>query len=367
MDKESQIIGIIQRNPFISQQEIADELSLSRSAVAGYISSLMKIGRIKGRAYVLPELKGITCIGGAHLDRKAVCKESIQYETSNPVSITETCGGVIRNISENLGRLGCNVSLISYVGHDKEGDWVLRNTGKYGVDISQVHRDGGQSTGTYTALLDKNGDLAVAMADMNIYEQMTVPFIMQKWPHIARSSMVVLDTNLPEKTLFYITERCKLEGIPVTVDPVSTLKTKKLLKSLDGIHSILPNKEEAEVIAGMKIESLDDCKKASMAIQQLGVKNVIITLGSKGVYASSENESLHLPAFPVKTVDVTGAGDAFAAGYLFGLSQNEGFVKACRYGLALASLTLQTGMSVYPHLTAETITKIMEETECISI
>ncbi|MDM5340721.1 winged helix-turn-helix transcriptional regulator [Fictibacillus enclensis] len=367
MDKESQILGMIQRNPFISQREIADELDLARPAVSGYIASLIKSGKIKGRAYILPEPKGVTCIGGAHMDRKATCRETIQYETSNPVTMTETCGGVVRNISENLGRLGAIVSLISMVGNDKEGEWVIKNTGKYGVDTSQIHKDKKQTTGTYTAILDKNGNMAVAVADMNIYEQMTVPFIMQKWPHIAQSSLVVLDTNLPEQTLFYLTERCKLENIPVIVDPVSTIKSKKLMKSLSGIHSILPNKEEAEVIAGMEIHGLDHCKEAARKIHGLGVKNVIITLGSQGVFASSGQEAVHLAAFPVRTVDVTGAGDAFAAGYLFGLSKKKEFVQSCQYGLALASLTLQTGLSVYPHLTAERMTKLVEENECISI
>lgn len=367
MDKETQIFKIIQQNPFISQQEIADQLKLSRSAVAGYISSLTKSGRIKGRAYILPVKKGIVAIGGAHLDRKATCNEEIQYETSNPVTISEMCGGVVRNISENLGKLSCDVSLISCVGHDKEGEWVLQNTSKHGIDTSQVKRDSTHHTGTYTALLNPSGELAVAMANMKIYDQITVPFIMERWSHIAQSSMVILDTNLPEKTLFYIVERCKLEGIPVTVDPVSTVKARKLFKSLNGIHSLLPNKDEAEVLSGITINNIDDCQKAGQIILELGVKQVVITLGSEGVYAASEEESFHLPAYPVETVDVTGAGDAFAGGYLYALLNEEPFFKACQYGQALAALTLKTSMSVYPYLTPETILKQMEEYECINI
>ncbi len=71
MDKEQQILQHIRLNPFITQQELAGKIGISRSAVAGYIAALTKRGEIKGRAYILREDALVTCIGGANLDRKA--------------------------------------------------------------------------------------------------------------------------------------------------------------------------------------------------------------------------------------------------------------------------------------------------------
>ncbi|EIT83921.1 hypothetical protein A374_17839 [Fictibacillus macauensis ZFHKF-1] len=355
MEKEARIIAMIQQNPFISQQVIADELSMSRSAVAGHISNLMKSGRIKGRAYVLPEMKGIVCIGGAHLDRKASCKAPIRYETSNPVSVSEMCGGVVRNISENLGRLGSNVSLISAVGKDKAGDIVLEKTAQAGVDTTQVKRLSQEATGTYTALLDAKGDLAVAMADMAIYEQMTIAFIEEKWSHIAHAEWMVLDTNIPEDTLHYCIDRAAQESIPVVIDPVSSAKAKKLHQRLKHIHTILPNREEAEVLAGMPINAIADCEQAAQRMLRMGVRNVIITLGGDGAYVASKTVKQHLPVQATTVVDVTGAGDAFSAGVLYGLSHNKDLLEACRYGMTIAALTVQTSTSVHVHLSKEKI------------
>lgn len=340
----------IRLNPFISQQELAEKVGISRSAVAGYIANLTKRGIIKGRAYVLREDSVITCIGGANLDRKARSKQKVRFYTSNPVTITETCGGVARNVAENLGRLGCTVSLITCVGDDKEGFWVLQETKKHGVDVSQAWIIPAGQTGNYTALLDTDGQMIISLANMDIYDHLTPGLLRKKWAQIASSTAVFLDTNLPEDSLQYIIRRCREEKIPLYIDPVSTAKAKKLPQDLSGTEAILPNQEEAEVLAEMKIETPDDCKRACEHIRQRGAKNIIITLGKQGVFLSSPEGSGHFPPFKTDVVDVTGAGDAFVSGFLYGILQGETLSRACQLGLAAAALTLQTEHSAFPDL-----------------
>lgn len=195
VDKEKQILHHIRRNPFITQQELADKMGISRSAVAGYIAQLTRRGEIKGRAYVLCDEGLIACIGGANLDRKARGKQQVRLHSSNPVTIMESCGGVARNIAENLGRLGCNSSLITCIGEDKEGEWIVQETKKHGVDISQVWRLPTKRTGTYTALLDIDGEMVVSLANMDIYDSLTPEMFAEKWSHIAAADAVFLDTN----------------------------------------------------------------------------------------------------------------------------------------------------------------------------
>ena len=126
MNKEKQILHHIKINPFISQQELSTKVGLSRSAVANYIANLTKRGEIKGRAYILQEESSIVCIGGANTDRKARSNQKVRLYSSNPVKTTEVCGGVARNFAENLSRLGYNTSLMTSIGDDKEGNWMLR-------------------------------------------------------------------------------------------------------------------------------------------------------------------------------------------------------------------------------------------------
>ncbi|SEN28557.1 carbohydrate kinase [Lihuaxuella thermophila] len=342
MDKEKQILHYIRLNPFISQQELADKVGISRSAVAGYIANLTKRGVIQGRAYVLRQDSVITCIGGANLDRKARSKQKVRFYSSNPVTITETCGGVARNVAENLGRLGCTVSLVTCVGDDKEGWRILEETKKHGVDVSQSWIMPSGQTGTYTALLDTDGEMIIALANMDIYEQLTPSLLRSKWDRIAASTAVFLDTNLPEESLLFIIRRCQEEGIPLYIDPVSAAKATRLPPDLTGTDTILPNREEAECLAGMRIENLDDCKRACEHIRQRGAKNIILTLGPQGVFFSSPEGSGHFPPFQTEIVDVTGAGDAFVSGFLYGIVQGEPLPRASQLGLAAAALALRT-------------------------
>ncbi|MFD4931267.1 carbohydrate kinase [Peribacillus butanolivorans] len=360
MDKEKQILEYIKINPFISQQELASKVGLSRPAVANYIANLTKRGEIKGRAYILREESSILCIGGANTDRKARSNQEVRLYSSNPVKITEACGGIARNFAENLSRLGCSTTLMACVGDDKEGNWILNETKRQGVDVSQVWVLPTERTGTFTTLLDINGESIVSMADMNIYEKITTSMFEEKWSYIISSQAVFLDTNIPKECLSYLINRCRDENIPMYIDPVSTAKARKLPFRLDGVELLMPNREEAEILAEIKIESIKDCQLACEKIRQRGVQKVIITLGDKGVYYFSTQESGHLPPFKTDVVDVTGAGEAFSSCAIYGILNEESLFSACKLGLAGAALTIQTEESISSFLKPEKIHEIVK-------
>ncbi|MBK5441837.1 winged helix-turn-helix transcriptional regulator [Peribacillus sp. TH16] len=360
MDKEKQILDYIKINPFISQQELASKVGLSRPAVANYIANLTKRGEIKGRAYILREESSIVCIGGANTDRKARSNQEVRLYSSNPVKITEACGGIARNFAENLSRLGCSTTLMACVGDDKEGNWILNETKRQGVDVSQVWVLPTERTGTFTTLLDINGESIVSMADMNIYEKITTSMFEEKWSYIISSQAVFLDTNIPKECLSYLINRCRDENIPMYIDPVSTAKARKLPFRLDGVELLMPNREEAEILAEIKIESIKDCQLACEKIRQRGVQKVIITLGDQGVYYFSTEESGHLPPFKTDVVDVTGAGEAFSSCAIYGILNEESLFSACKLGLAGAALTIQTEESISSFLKPEKIHEIVK-------
>ncbi|MFJ5621653.1 carbohydrate kinase [Peribacillus loiseleuriae] len=361
MDKEKQILEYIKMNPFISQQELSNKVGLSRPAVANYIANLTKRGEIKGRGYIVREESSIVCIGGANIDRKARSNQEVRLYSSNPVKITEVCGGVARNFAGNLSRLGCITTLMTCVGDDKEGNWILNETKSQGVDVSQVWMLPTERTGTFTTLLDLNGESIVSMADMNIYERITTAMFEEKWSYIVSAQAVFLDTNIPKECLDYLINRCRDENIPMYIDPVSTAKARKLPLRLDGVELMLPNREEAAILADIKIDSIKDCQLACEKISQRGVQKVIITLGDQGVYYFSPEESGHLPAFTTDVVDVTGAGEAFASCAIYGILNEESLFSACQLGLAGAALTLQTEESISSFLKPEKIHEIVKD------
>lgn len=362
MDKEQLILAMIRDNPFITQKELSERLGLSRSAVAGYISQLMKKGKIAGRAYVLPKEGHVTCIGGANVDRKAHALEAVQVGTSNPVRVRQSLGGVARNIAENLARLGTPVSLVTFVGADSEGTWLLDETKRRGVDtsLSQVLPD--CRTGTYTAVLDPHGELVLALSDMQICDSVTVEQIEARWPRIASSGMIVLDTNLPAPLLTHVIERCRRESLPLAVNPVSAVKARKLPERLDGVDILFANRDEAEALTGRSVHTLQDGHRACDRLLAKGVKRVVLTLGRDGLIWAAHDQSGLLPAKPVAVSDVTGAGDALVAGVIFGLTRGEPFSAACRLGLAAAALTLLTDQTV-ADLTPDRLYAMTHESE----
>src|SRR5699024_12632240 len=101
---EQEVLKRIQENPFISQQELAQSIELSRPAVANIISGLSRKEYVVGKAYVLNEDHPIVCIGAANLDRQLYLHSDLQLEPSNPVTSPPSIGGAARNIAESLGR-----------------------------------------------------------------------------------------------------------------------------------------------------------------------------------------------------------------------------------------------------------------------
>lgn len=303
----------------------------------------------------------ILCVGAINLDRKAAAKESVVFGTSNPVTMSESSGGVARNIADNLARLGCDVSMLSVIGDDQDGGYILSELGKVRIGAHSVRMLRGERTGTYIAVIDTNGEMTIALANMEINERVTPRLIDELWPEGHKPDLVVLDTNFPENCIAYVIERCRQESIPLYIDPVSTPKALKLPASLAGVDALLPNRDEAETISGIRIATPADCREACARIRARGARRVFITLGEQGVYASGPEGDALIPAVPVRVVDVTGAGDAFAAGLIYGIAQDLPPLEACRCGTAASALTLRTAQSVAPDLNAEQLHKLIKE------
>ncbi|WP_285768458.1 carbohydrate kinase [Peribacillus sp. SI8-4] len=358
--KDQYILALIKENPFISQQELSVKLGLSRSAVAGYISNLTKKGEIIGRAYIVREESRVTCIGGANIDRTSQTLKPIQYGTSNPAQVRQSCGGISRNISENLGRLGCQVSLITLVGDDQEGKWLLEETKRYGVDVSQCLAMNLEKTGTYTSILDDSGEMILAVADMQIYDQFSIEFIEARWSHLAASDIIFADSNLPEETLTYLIKRCKKEKLTLWVNPVSAPKASRLPTNLQGIELLIANRDETSILADMEVVTIDDCQKAAERIIKRGVKQVIITLDRQGVFwAANDGSQEHLVPIQDHFLCSTGVEESLIGGILFGMNQNESFERSLRFGMAASAITLQT-WETNADVTAEQIYALVE-------
>ena len=171
--KRTAAAGWIRENPCISQQELADKAGITRSSAAVHISNLMRKGYIAGRGYLLREAPYIAVVGGVNMDIGAVSDAPLVARDSNPGRVTTSLGGVGRNIAHNLCLLGEQVSMITVLGQDSFAQSVRENAADIGLDLSHSATIPGGRTGTYLFIDGCDGDMALAVNDMAIYEHIT--------------------------------------------------------------------------------------------------------------------------------------------------------------------------------------------------
>lgn len=359
LSKKDQLYELIRANPFISQQDLAVQLRLSRSAVAGYIAGLIRDRRLLGRAYVLPDNRPVVCLGAANLDRKLRSIATLKMGTSNPARQDESFGGVARNIAENLARLGAPVGLITAIGEDSSGKALLAHAEAVGIDTRGTLRVAGVCSGTYTAVLDDHGEMMLALADMALYDQLTPAFMASRQPQRAAGALTVADMNLPQATLRALLDDAVRDAVPLVVVAVSQPKMANLPHDLRGLRLLILNQGELEARFGSPLKTDEDFLAAFRGLRAQGAQDVIVTRGGTGVVYTVDQGLAHLDAPHARIVDVTGAGDAFAAAVCWSLFQgSEDMTLACRRGLQLSAMTLECEDTVCPYLTSDVLADI---------
>ncbi|WP_226376812.1 carbohydrate kinase [Oceanobacillus halotolerans] len=360
--KEKQLFEYIKQDPYITQKELAEKVGLSRPSIANLISGLMKKGFIRGKAYIVNENEQVVCIGGANVDRKFYGKEPIQLGTSNPVHVTQSIGGVARNIAENLGRFGLDVSLLTASGNDSDWQFIKEASAHYmNLDHSTQLPDA--RTGSYTAVLDRTGELIVALADMDVYESITPSFVKQQMHVLHHARCIMADLNCPKETLEFLSQYGKNKEVAVFLVAVSAPKMKRIPEDLQGITWLIMNHEEAETYLGVTIETEETWHQALDKLLALGAKNAVITNGKHGVMIGNESEGIHhiKAVDPGDIVDVTGAGDAFSAAVLYAWLEGYELREIGKAGVLNASKTLKSAYTVRQDLSPTQFQKDMEE------
>lgn len=288
--------------------------------------------------------KKIAVIGGINMDICGKSAEKIIAFDSNPGKVTLSFGGVARNIAENISRLGASVRFLSAFGNDLFGREIKEHCEQVGMDLSMaVNFD--FPTSTYLFVADEEGEMQVAINDMSIYKNITPNVIEERLEKINACDYVVLDTNYEKETLEFI---LKNVNSPVIIDAVSIVKVRKLLDVLDKIDFLKPNKIEAEFLSGIQIVDEKSLVLAGEKLLSLGIKNVLITLGSRGVYIANSTTRKLIPAIETNVVNSTGAGDSFVGGFTYGLQREFDFEKSAILGVCASSITLQSNETVSP-------------------
>lgn len=356
--RERQILQLIEANPMIQQQEIADKLGITRSSVAVHISNLTKKGCIAGKGYVLRTGSYAVVVGGVNIDIGARSFKPLVGSDSNPGEVMTSLGGVGRNIAHNISLMGIDVRLLSAYGDDLNGERVAASCSELGIDLSHALRVPGATTSTYLYITDPDGEMALAVSDMEVCKKITPEYLSKHLPVLQNAQVVVADANIPEESLKFLADNL---FVPLFVDPVSTIKAEKVRNILPKIHTLKPNKIEAELLSGVKIENEEDAEKAAKALIEKGVRRVFISMGSKGVFAATAKESLWHGIIPGKMVNTTGCGDAFMGALVWAYLEGMGLEETAAAGLAAGSLAMESDETINPLMSEEMLKNRMKQ------
>ncbi len=355
--RERQILQLIEANPMISQQEIADRLNITRSSVAVHISNLIKKGCIAGKGYVLRSGSYAVVVGGVNVDIGGRAFAPLVAEDSNPGTVSVSLGGVGRNIAHNLSLLGTDVRMLTAYGDDLNGERVAASCSGLGIDLSKALRIAGGTTSTYLYLTGPDGDMALAVSDMEICKRITPAYLAANLGLLQNAQVVVADANIPPESLEYLAENCTA---PLFVDPVSTTKAEKLRPILHKIHTLKPNRIEAALLSGVVIETPEDVEKAADRLLALGVHRLFISLGADGVYAAMGNQRLRLPNLPGTMVNTTGCGDAFMAALVWAYLEGMDLEETARAGLSAGAIAMESPETINPNMSADAVKSRMK-------
>lgn len=355
--RERQILLLIESDPMIAQAELAQRLGITRSSVAVHISNLIKKGHIAGKGYVLRSGTYAVVIGGVNMDIGGTSRAPLVAGDSNPGTVRLSPGGVGRNIAHNLSLLGTDVRLLTAYGDDLYGQRIAASCSELGIDISHALRLSDQPTSTYLYINDAGGDMALAVSDMSICDRITPAYLHANLALLQNAQVVVTDANIPAESLKWLVKNV---NVPIFCDPVSTIKAEKLRPILGQLHTLKPNRLEAELLSGVSIRTMEDAEKAARVLLDTGLRRVFISLGADGVCGATHQQTMFLPNRPVKLVNTTGCGDAFMAALVWAYLEGTDLENTLKAGRAASSIAIESPETINPELSHQLLRERME-------
>lgn len=346
----------------IEQSDIAQKLNITRSSVAVHITNLQKKGYILGRGYLLKEQDYVVGIGAANVDIHGRSKKSIILRDSNPGNMSSSAGGVTRNVSENLSRLGAPVKLITALGDDIYAEQIRSECTAAGIDFSHSMVVENHPSSTYISILDEKGDMYVAMSDMSVLQRMNMDFLKTKSGIISGAKFITLDTGLPEEVIEGVLDIYSTQ-IPVFVDPVSCTYAEKIKKYIGKVDTLKPNRMETEIISGIEIHNETDLERAADILLEKGLKHIYISLGAEGCfYMNRDGVKMKRGLKPLEQMEnATGGGDAFMSAVLYSRLFGFDVHETLDFALAAGVAAISYKGTINPKMSVDLIEKILEE------
>ncbi len=256
-------------------------------------------------------------------------------------------GGKGCNQAIAISKLGGKVNFISKIGKDEYGKLAMDTLIKNNININKVIVDKNLQTGVAGILIDKNTGKNAINVITGAPSTFTINEIKKQINIIKDSKIFITQLELPKEVTLHSLKFARENNVTTILNPAPASQISK--EFFESIDFFTPNETEAEFYTGIQIKNENDAKKASSKLISMGLKNIVITLGEKGLFYSDGKKEIYMKANTVKAIDTTGAGDAFNGGLAYGLSQDksiEDCLKLANNVAALSTTKLGAGNSM---------------------
>ncbi|KAM3609143.1 uncharacterized protein V6R79_010192 [Siganus canaliculatus] len=330
----------------------------------------------------------IVVVGGINVDFIAKGKtKTLRFGQTNPGSVSQSFGGVGRNIADSLSRLSCRPLFISATGDDSHSDAVFNHC-KH-MNTSGVARLEKQNTATYVVLVGEGGEMTLGLGDMDVHQQITEKYVSQFEKELSSATLICLDGNIPVSTINYVCSFASKHNINVWYEPTDAEKARKpfLSDAWKSLSYSSPNLSELitmnktlgyptpEVLPS----SLEEVLSVAMTLSRPLLEHIhclIVTLGANGLLVCGEYDAgsvtlqprkqkkkrklcaLHYPAVSVteeEIMNVSGAGDSLAGALIAGIVKQRDTDSCVRMGILAARMSLASTHPIAPTLTLDSV------------
>lgn len=246
-------------------------------------------------------------------------------------------GGKGANQAVAAARLNSDVTFVSSVGDDIFGKTTLKTLKQEGIDVSLVLIEKEVSTGVAVITVDQHAENTIVVSPGANAE-----LVKEKLKHIPsfidEGAYVLMQLEIPIATVQYLAEEIEKRKAKLILNPAPAQSLSPEIFSM--VYLLTPNETEASLLTGLKIEDIDSAKIAAARLIEMGVKNVVITMGNKGAVALYNKEYIYVEAQKVNAVDTTAAGDVFNGALIVALNEGKTMLEALTFANNAASIAV---------------------------
>jgi ribokinase len=259
-------------------------------------------------------------------------------ETLEALDFEIGCGGKGANQAVAAAKMGSKVMMVTKVGDDIFADNTIKNLESYGIDTEFTSKVPGAASGVAPIFVDpesRNRILIIKGANQHLLPE----DVDRSAEKLKKCSLIVLQLEIPLQTVYHAIEFGNKHGIPVILNPAPASKDldfEYVCKS----DFFIPNESELEILTGMPVENEEQIREAASTLIEKGLKNVIVTMGSRGVMWVTKEKTHTVESHKVAAIDTTGAGDAFIGCFAHFFVQNGDVLNAIKMATAFAALSV---------------------------